>query len=135
MSRPNKEKISIQGQSSGGLFAAFSGLEIPGLAPSPAPPSKEQEPPSEPVSSPPAKKGRVILRRETAHRGGKSVIVVDGFAPEIDAAALETLGKRLRAACGCGGSVKNRTLELQGNQPDRIRNWLEGEGFQVGGIR
>ena len=135
MSRPNKEKIPTQIQGGGGLFAAFSGLEIPGLAPSPAPTSEEQEPPSEAVSSVPAKKGRVILRRETAHRGGKIVIVVDGFAPEMDATALETLGKRLRAACGCGGSVKNRTLELQGNQPDRIRSWLEAEGFRVGGIR
>ena len=135
MSRPNKQKIETQAPASGGLFAAFSGLEIPGLAQPPSLPSKEPEPPSEPVPSASAKKGRVILRRETAHRGGKIVIVVDGFAPEMDDAALETLGKRLRAACGCGGAVKNRTLELQGNQPDRIRTWLEGEGFRVGGIR
>lgn len=130
MSRPNKEKIATQAPASGGLFAAFSGLEIPGL---PEPPSEPSLAPEHPPSAP-AKKGRVVLRRETAHRGGKIVIVVDGFDPSIDAAALEAIGKRLRAACGCGGAVKNRTLELQGNQPDRIRVWLEGEGFRVGGI-
>lgn len=131
MSRPNKQKIETQAQSGGGLFAAFSGLEIPGLAQ----PPEASEPTPEPPPSAPIKKGRVNLRRETAHRGGKIVIVVDGFTPEMDDAALETLGRRLRAACGCGGAAKNRTLELQGNQPDRIRTWLEGEGFRVGGIR
>ena len=130
MSRPNKQKISIQAPADGGLFAAFSGLEIPGL---PEPPPQKSTTP-EPPPSAPAKKGRVVLRRETAHRGGKSVIVVDGFDPGIDDAAIEALGKRLRAACGCGGAVKNRTLELQGNQADRIRAWLTGEGFRVGGI-
>ena len=134
MSRPNKQKIDTQAPAAGGLFAAFSGLEIPGLPEALPPPAPEDQPSTAAAPGIPSKMGRVVLRRETAHRGGKIVIVIDGFDPSYDDAALEILGKRLRAACGCGGSVKNRTLELQGNQPDRIRAWLTGEGFRVGGI-
>ena len=134
MSRPNKQKIPTQPPAGGGLFAAFSGLEIPGLPELPTPQSTDTELEQASPPSAPVKKGRVIVRRETAHRGGKIVIVVDGFDPAFSDDALETLGKRLRSACGCGGAVKNRTLELQGNQPERIRAWLVEEGFKVGGI-
>jgi translation initiation factor 1 len=130
MSRPNKQKIPTENPTGGGLFAAFSGLEIPGLPPLASDPETVAEPPS----SVPAKKGRVILRRETAHRGGKQVIVIDGFDPAISDDEIETVGKKLRAACGCGGAVKNRTVEMQGNHPERIRAWLVKEGFRVGGI-
>ena len=124
MSRPNKNKISTQPEPGGGLFAAFAGLEINGLPE--GLPSDEKSP---------AKLGRVVLRRETAHRGGKCVVVVDGFDAALAPAFIETLGKRLRAACGCGGAVKNRTLELQGEQVARARQWLAAEGFRVDGVK
>jgi translation initiation factor 1 len=76
----------------------------------------------------------VVLRRETAHRGGKVVVFIDDFAPHISLAAIEELGRRLRNACGCGGTVRGRGIELQGNQPAKIRAFLEAEGFQVAGI-
>jgi translation initiation factor 1 len=78
--------------------------------------------------------GRVVLRRETAHRGGKTVIVVHDFATHLPVSVIEALAKKLRAACGCGGAVKGRTIELQGDQPGRIRALLEAEGFQVAGV-
>lgn len=130
MSRPNPKKLSTQPQPGAGLFAAFANLELDGL---PAGLEPELAPHLDP-SAPPPKLGRVVLRRETAHRGGKCVIVVDGFAPELNAAYIEALGKRLRAACGCGGSVQDRTLEIQGNQPDRVRKFLVAEGFRVAGV-
>jgi len=129
MSRPNKNKISTEAQTGGGLFQAFAGLEMGGLPAGPSAPPKPGE-----SSRPPAKLGRVVLRRETAHRGGKCVVVVDGFDAALDQAYIEALGKRLRAACGCGGSVKGRTLELQGEQAARAREWLLAEGFRVAGV-
>jgi len=32
---------------------------------------------------------RVVLRRETAHRGGKTVIVVHDFPPQVSNAQIE----------------------------------------------
>jgi translation initiation factor 1 len=81
------------------------------------------------------KLGRVVLRRETAHRGGKTVIVVDQFATHLPLSVIETIAKKIRVSCGCGGSVKGRTIEIQGDQPDRVRAVLEREGFKVAGER
>lgn len=81
------------------------------------------------------KLGRVVLRREKAHRGGRTVIVVDDFAPQVSGAKIEELASRLKKACGCGGTVKERTIEVQGDQPSKIRALLEAEGFQVAGVR
>ncbi|MDD5349738.1 MAG: translation initiation factor [Chthoniobacteraceae bacterium] len=132
MSRPNKSKISTSAQPGGGLFQAFSGLEMGGLPSGPE--AGEPQPAAQPEAAP-SKRGRVVLRRETAHRGGKTVLVIDGFDLALDADFLENLAKRLRSACGCGGCVKERTIELQGDQPARVREKLVAEGFRVAGER
>jgi translation initiation factor 1 len=81
------------------------------------------------------KMGRVVLRRETARRGGKTVIVMDQFATHLPVSVIETIGKKLRQSCGCGGTVKGRTIEVQLDQPARVRAVLEAEGFEVAGVR
>jgi translation initiation factor 1 len=126
-----KKRLDTQAAESGqaGLNAAFSGLDLPNLPADPAP---------TPVADSPQatwKMGRVVLRRETAHRGGKTVIVVDDFATHLPVSVIEKVAKKLRAACGCGGTVKGRAIELQGDQPARVRTVLEAEGFQVAGVR
>ena len=73
--------------------------------------------------------GIVRVSRETAGRGGKVVTQVRGLA--LDAAALAALGKRLRTACGSGGTTKDGALELQGDHVARAMQWLEGEGLKV----
>ena len=111
-----------------GLNQAFAGLDLGNLPAGPAEPER-------PVAAEkPARRGRVVLRKETAHRGGKAVIVVYDFEPQIDAALIEDLAKKLRAACGSGGTVRDRTIEIQGDQPGKVRQILEGEGFRVAGV-
>ena len=83
----------------------------------------------------PVKLGRVVLRKETAHRGGKTVIVVYDFAPQITGAQIETFAGQLKKACGCGGTIKDRQIEIQGDQPGKIRALLEAAGFQVAGVK
>lgn len=97
-------------------------------------------PTGEPTSAPtpataaPAKRGRVVLRKETAHRGGKPVIIVYDFPAPITAATIEDLARRLKKACGAGGTVKGREIEIQGDQAARIRALLEADGFRVAGV-
>jgi translation initiation factor 1 len=71
--------------------------------------------------------GAVRVTRETQGRGGKAVTVVRGLA--VDEATLQALGKRLRTACGAGGTVKNGTLEVQGDHADRAVAFLLAEGY------
>jgi translation initiation factor 1 len=81
------------------------------------------------------KPGRVLLRRETAHRSGKTVVVVYDFATHLPGSVIERTAKRLRTACGAGGTVKDRMIEIQGDQVAKVRATLEAEGFVVGGVR
>ena len=116
-----------------GLSNPFAALDVAGLpagensTPAPAPTSAGSAPK-------PSRFGRVVLRREKAHRGGKTVIVIYDFAPNIGQKYLDDLSGRLKAACGCGGTVKEREIEIQGDQPSRIRALLEAEGFRVAGV-
>lgn len=113
-----------------GLHNPFAGLESAALPTGPATPT-----PAVSTAPPkPSKFGRVVLRREKAHRGGKTVIVIDDFAPNISHAYIESLAGRLKSACACGGTKRDRTIEIQGDQPARIRALLEQEGFQVAGV-
>lgn len=71
--------------------------------------------------------GTVRVSRESKGRGGKTVTVVRGLA--LDEAALTALGKRLRSACGSGGTVKDGVLEVQGDHAERVITLLKAEGF------
>ena len=71
--------------------------------------------------------GGVRVSRESKGRGGKVVTLVRGI--DLDARALALLGKRLRTACGTGGTVKDGVLELQGDHCERVLELLGQEGF------
>lgn len=134
MAREEKKRIDINAAAAPrpGINAAFAGLDVPNLPAGPEP----KAPPAG-ADSPQKiwKMGRVVLRRELARRGGKTVIVVHDFATHLPETVIETIAKKIRTTCGCGGAVKGRTIEVQGDQPGRVREVLEAEGFQVAGIR
>ncbi len=73
--------------------------------------------------------GIVRIRRETGGRGGKTVTSVSGLA--LDPVALAALAKRLKSACGTGGTVKDGTLELQGDHREQLVALLATEGFRT----
>ena len=76
----------------------------------------------------PAGDGVARIRREVGGRGGKTVTVVSGLA--LDPAALTALSKRLKSACGTGGTVKSGALEFQGDHREQLVSLLASEGFK-----
>ena len=79
-----------------------------------------------PIASP---DGIVRVQRETKGRGGKAVTIVRG-AP-VDAAGLVKLGQELKASCGSGGTVKDGTVEVQGDHVDKVVALLLQRGWKV----
>lgn len=73
--------------------------------------------------------GVVRLFFETKGRGGKGVTVVRGLG--LDEDALAALGKKLKAACGVGGTAKDGAIELQGDHRDRVMALLVAQGHKV----
>jgi len=130
MAKKQKLDLTPTGNGLGNPFAALDSAKLPpGETASIAPPPEKPQ-----TANKPSKLGRVVLRREKAHRGGKTVIVIHDFAPNISYSYIETLAGKLKAACGCGGTTRERVIEIQGDQPGRIRALLEQEGFRVAGV-
>jgi len=73
--------------------------------------------------------GIVRIHRETKGRGGKGVSIITGLT--LSEAHLNELAKKLKQHCGTGGTVKNGTIEIQGDQREKIKQWLEKLGHQV----
>lgn len=73
--------------------------------------------------------GVVRVSRETKGRGGKAVTVVRGLA--LDAASLVKLAQQLKSACGCGGTVKDGAIEVQGDHCDKVMAVLKAQGYAV----
>lgn len=71
--------------------------------------------------------GVVRVSRQTKGRGGKSVTVVAGVA--LGADDLLALGKRLRTACGAGGTVKDGAIEIQGDHCELVIRLLREHGL------
>ncbi len=133
----SENKIPTQGGQSLGQnpFAALSGAGLPsapsnsagGGAPHGLRSLGEGGSPRK--DAPAKNRGRVDIKRTTAGRGGKTVTIVTGFMG-IRLPEKESLCKKMRSACGCGGTVKDGEIEIQGDQREKIAQILTDAGFR-----
>ncbi len=71
------------------------------------------------------------LRIEKKGRGGKAVTVI--YEVPDNPPYFKKLLKELKNLCGTGGSQKESTLEIQGDQRDKVRDFLIKKGFKIKG--
>ena len=90
-------------------------------------PDFRQEEDSVPEETPLPKQQRLKVRLDTKHRSGKAVTLVEGFSGPVS--DLEDLGRKLKTYCGTGGSVKDGEIIVQGDQRDKITQWLLKNGY------
>ena len=123
MAREKKQRVSTEAAPEL-RTNPFASLDLGPLRDGPVSAPAQAAPKKEP-------KEQLLLRRSTAHRGGKTVLVLEGFSPAWSESKLDALLSELKSALGCGGKIENRTLELQGEPADRLIPLLESRGFAV----
>ena len=76
-----------------------------------------------------AKKSDGIVRvmRDRKQRGGKMVTVITG----LPASDLNPMAQQLKKLCGSGGTVKDGTIEIQGDHCDKVQAKLTAQGYKV----
>jgi len=70
---------------------------------------------------------KLKIRLETKHRAGKAVSLIIGFiGTQLD---KEEMVKKLKNHCGTGGSAKDGEMLIQGDQRDKMVQWLLKNGY------
>lgn len=70
---------------------------------------------------------KLKVRLDTKHRAGKAVTLVEAFVGKLE--DKEELGKKLKTICGTGGSVKDGEIIIQGDNRDKVLQWLQKNGY------
>ena len=69
------------------------------------------------------------IRREKKGRRGKTVTVESDL--QLSPEDLKSLSKRLKQACGSGGTVKDGNIEIQGDHRDKVASELGALGYKT----
>ena len=73
--------------------------------------------------------GIARVRRETKGRGGKTVTTITGVP--LAEEPLKELASLLKKRCGCGGSLKDGVIEIQGDHVQLLLDELLKQGFKA----
>jgi translation initiation factor 1 len=71
---------------------------------------------------------KLKIRLDAKQRAGKVVTLVEGFAGTNN--DLQTLGKQLKNFCGTGGSAKDNEIIIQGDQREKVLQFLLKNGYK-----
>jgi translation initiation factor 1 len=98
-----------------------------GLVYSTNPDFKLEEDSSAEENTLPPSQQKLKVRLETKQRAGKAVTLVQNFIGKET--NKEELGKKLKSFCGTGGSVKDGEIIIQGDNRDKVLQWLLKNGY------
>ena len=79
------------------------------------------------LDSIPAAQQKLKIRMDTKRRAGKAVTLIEGFIGQDQ--DIEDLEKKLKAFCGTGGSAKDGEIIIQGDQREKVLQWLLKNGY------
>ncbi|MCD6276176.1 MAG: stress response translation initiation inhibitor YciH [Thermoplasmata archaeon] len=76
-----------------------------------------------------SKEQQVIKIYTDKRRYGKTVTIIEGFDPRD--VNLKDMAKSLKRKVATGGTVKDGRIELQGDQREKAKKFLESMGYTV----
>ena len=77
----------------------------------------------------PPEKQDLRVQATRAGRKGKTVTIITGFQSKPE--TLQAILKLLKGQCGCGGTVKDNEIEIQGEHKQKILEILKKQGYKA----
>jgi translation initiation factor 1 len=77
----------------------------------------------------PVERQNLRIQTSKAGRKGKTVTIVTGWQHSPD--KLAQLLKQLKTQCGSGGTLKDSTLEIQGDHKQKLLQFLTELGYKA----
>ena len=81
------------------------------------------------VATLPAEEQQLKITVDKKQRAGKVVTLITGFEGKEE--DVEKLSKQLKTFCGTGGSVKDNTIIIQGDNKEKVFQWLHKNGYKL----
>ena len=138
MSRRVQKRVATNGDGNGLDTTPFADLDnlkkeiaLKGEPPPPKATASPSVPAKRKAKHESKSKGRVEVRREKAGRGGKTVTTLRNFPSHVPLRSLETMAFDLKKQCACGGTLKGRVIELQGDVCQKVCELLDERGYQA----
>ncbi|ABE55954.1 translation initiation factor 1 (eIF-1/SUI1) [Shewanella denitrificans OS217] len=85
--------------------------------------------PEQVSQEPPQGDGIVRIHKDAKGRKGKGVSVIKGLG--LDEKDLKALAQKLKKQCGCGGTVKDFSIEVQTDNREQLKTLLEKMDYKV----
>lgn len=73
--------------------------------------------------------GPAKMRLESKGRGGKSVTVI--FNLPLDENSARTFASDMKSNFGCGGTLKDSTIELAGDMREKVEEFFVKKGLEI----
>ena len=72
---------------------------------------------------------KLKVRLDAKHRAGKLVTIIEGFIGKEE--DLHEVGKKVKTFCGTGGTTKDGEIIIQGDQREKVMQWLLKNGYSA----
>jgi len=82
-----------------------------------------------PILELPPNQQNLRVQASSKGRKGKTVTVITGFQSKPE--TIEALLKQLKTQCGAGGTIKENTIEIQGEHKEKILQFLIQQGYKA----
>jgi len=88
----------------------------------------QQNTPKGIITTLPAEHQKLKVTLDKKQRAGKVVTLITGFEGKEE--DIFRLSKQLKSVCGTGGSVKDDIIIVQGDNRQKIFQWLQKNGYK-----